>query len=155
MVTTQQPIPLGAQARFAPDELVVRPRDVQFSFGDSPLHWIPGEPYASHAVTALNLFLPAADRWFSNLLSDVLAYVNDEHLREEIVGFIGQEAVHARTHDRVLVDYLRRHGIAPGPFQRQLDWMAGQYSDRGPADPRRRRRRGVGRVARQGDGAHR
>ncbi len=89
---------INAAARaFAPEEVALRPRNVQFDWSAAPLHWIPGDPSASHSVTALNLFLPVAERWFSKLLSDSLVYVRDEHLREEIVGFIGQEAVHART----------------------------------------------------------
>ncbi|MGB3485263.1 MAG: metal-dependent hydrolase [Mycobacterium sp.] len=127
--------------RFAPEEVALRPRNVQFDWGACPLHWIPGDPYASHAVTALNLFLPVAERWFATLLSDSLAYVRDERLREEIIGFIGQEAVHAKTHDDVLVGYLRRHGIDPEPFTRQLEWVAGQYEQRvAGATPANRRK---------------
>ena len=83
---------------FAPDELALHPRNVHFDLDGSPLHWIPGDPYGSHAVTALNLFLPAAERWFSKLLSDALAYVRDDRLREEMIGFIGQESMHGQEH---------------------------------------------------------
>lgn len=121
---------IGAADRFAPEEVALRPRNVQFEWDSAPLHWIPGDPYASHATTALNLFLPVAERWFSALLSDALEYVRDEHLREEIIGFIGQEAVHAKTHDDVLIQYLLRNGIDPAPFLRQLEWVAGQYDQR-------------------------
>ncbi len=122
----------GAPAadEFAPEEIALRPRNVQFDWSDAPLQWIPGDPYASHGVTALNLFLPVAERWFSKLLSDSLEFVRDERLREEIVGFIGQEAVHARTHDHVLATYLRGHGIDPDPFTTQLEWVVGQYDQR-------------------------
>lgn len=136
----EQPAGAGPADRFAPEEVALRPRNVQFDWGTPPLHWIPSDPYASHAVTALNLFLPVAERWFATLLSDSLEYVRDEHLREEIIGFIGQEAVHAKTHDDVLVGYLLRHGIDPVPFTRQLEWVAGQYEQRvSKASPRRRR----------------
>ncbi|MFN8227382.1 MAG: metal-dependent hydrolase [Mycobacterium sp.] len=137
----QTPADIGKDNWFAPDELALHPRNVQFDLDGAPLHWIPGDPYGSHAVTALNLFLPAAERWFSKLLSDALEYVRDDHLREEMIGFIGQESVHARTHDRVLVDYLRQHGIDSEPFQRQLDWVAGQYDQRiAKVEPRNRRK---------------
>ena len=82
--------------QFTPEEVALRPRNVHFRWDTAPLHWIPGDPYGSHVVTALNLFLPVAERWFSKLLSDALEYVRDELLREEIIGFIGQEAVHAK-----------------------------------------------------------
>ncbi len=126
---------------FAPEEVALRPRNVQFDWSRAPLRWIPSDPYASHGVTALNLFLPVAERWFSKLLSDSLVYVRDEHLREEIVGFVGQEAVHARTHDIVLAEYLRGHGIDPEPFTKQLEWVAGQYDlriDQAPPDKKRK-----------------
>lgn len=119
-----------AADKFAPEELALRPRNVHFDLDSAPLHWIPGDPYGSHCVTSLNLLLPVAERWFSKLLSDALEHVRDEHLREEIVGFIGQEAVHAQTHDRVLVDYLLRHGIDPVPYTDQLEFVAGQYDKR-------------------------
>ena len=67
--------------------------------------------------------------------------MRDEHIRQEIIGFIGQEAVHAKTHDQVLVEYLLRHGIDPAPFHRQLQWVAGQYDQRvatATSDGRRR-----------------
>lgn len=126
---------------FAPEEVALCPRQVQFRWSQAPLHWIPGDPYAAHVVTALNLFLPVAERWFVALLSDALEYVRDQHLREEIIGFIGQESVHAKTHDTVLVDYVRRHGIDPEPFCRQLEWVAGQFDRRiSGATPQRRRK---------------
>jgi uncharacterized protein len=140
-VGIRHPTTWGVADRFAPDEVALRPRNVHFQWETAPLHWIPGDPYGSHVVTALNLFLPVAERWFSNLLADSLEHVRDEHLREEIIGFIGQEAVHAKTHDEVLVGYLRRHGIDPAPFLRQLEWVAGQYDQRvSRATPQNRRK---------------
>lgn len=121
---------LGAADTFAPEEVALRPRKVHFDWSTSPLHWIPNNPYGSHSVTALNLVLPVAERWFSKLLSEALEYVRDDHLREEIIGFIGQEAVHASAHDAVLNEYLQGHGIDPAPFQRQAEWVVGQYGQR-------------------------
>lgn len=132
---------LDAADTFVPEEVALRPRKVHFDWSEPPLHWIPNDPYGSHSVTALNLVLPVAERWFSKLLSDALEHVRDDHLREEIIGFIGQEAVHASAHDDVLVRYLQRHGIEPDPFQRQLEWVVGQYETRmNRATPANRRK---------------
>lgn len=127
---------------FAPEEVALRPRDARFTWERTPLHWMPGDPYGAHATTALNLFLPVAERWFAKLLTDALDYVRDERLREQILGFIGQEAMHARTHDDVLVEFVRRHGIDPTAFLDQLEWVAGQYETRMAqiSDPDRRRK---------------
>ncbi|GJF18497.1 hypothetical protein NGTWS1803_37770 [Mycolicibacterium cyprinidarum] len=131
----------GSPDQFTPEEIVVRPRNVQFSWDAAPLHWISGDPYGSHAVTSLNLFVPAAERWFCKVLSDVLEYVRDEHIRAEIIGFIGQEAVHASTHEQLLIGYLLRHGIDPAEYLRQIDWVVGLYDQRvSDATPRNRRK---------------
>jgi predicted metal-dependent hydrolase len=129
--------------QFTPEELALRPRNVHFDWDSAPLHWIPGDPYGSHAVTSLNLFVPVAERWFCTLLSDSLEYVRDEFIREEIIGFIGQEAVHASAHEDVLVDYLRRHGIDPGPFLDQLEWVVGLYDKRVSRATRLNRRKAL------------
>lgn len=125
---------------FAPDEVVLRPRNVHFRWDEVPLHWIPADPYGSHAVTALNLFVPQAERWFSRVLRDALEHVHDDVIRQEIIGFVGQEAVHASAHEAALCDYLHHNGIDPGPFARQLDWIMTLYDKRvADASPTKRR----------------
>ena len=125
---------------FATHEIALRPRDVQFDFSRSPLHWIPDEPYASHFITGLNLFLPGGERWFCKVFTDALEYVKDERLREEMLGFMGQEGVHAKSHDGAVLVFLAKHGIDPAPFLRQVDWLFGRLSsiidDAGPDDRR-------------------
>jgi uncharacterized protein len=127
--------------RFAPEEVALHPRKVDFRWDGAPLHWIPGDPYGSHAVTALNLFVPAAERWFSRVLTDAMEFVRDDVIRQEIIGFIGQEAVHASTHERVLAEYLQSHGIHADPFSRQVDWIVSLYDRRvATASPLMRRK---------------
>ncbi|MGE0219020.1 metal-dependent hydrolase [Mycolicibacterium sp.] len=123
--------------------MALHPRKVQFHWDDAPLHWIPNDPYGSHAATALNLFVPAAERWFSKVLVDAMEYVRDDVIREEIIGFLGQEAVHASTHEEVLADYLMRHGIDPQPYVRQIDWIISLYDQRVAAASARGRRRAI------------
>ncbi len=131
---------LAAADHFQPEEVALQPRDAHIRWHDAPLHWIPGDPYGSHAVTALNLFVPQAERWFSRVLTDAMDDVRDDFIRQEIIGFIGQEAVHASTHETALTEYLQRHGIDPEPFVHQLDWIVSLYdqrvADATPADRR-------------------
>lgn len=93
-------------------ELVaVRPRNVRFDTADSPLHWIPGAPFASHGISVFNFLLPVGERWFCAVYQRALPYVRDEKVREEMLGFIGQEGMHAKSHDQVLQNFFDRHGI--------------------------------------------
>ena len=47
-----------------PDKLLLHPRDVPFDWSELPMHWIPGEPFATHLLNVLHLLLPEGERWF-------------------------------------------------------------------------------------------
>jgi predicted metal-dependent hydrolase len=129
-MAAELPSAVGAPDTFAPEEIALHARDVQFDFGHAPLCWIPDDPYGSHFITALNLFLPTGERWFCKVFTDALEYVHDERIREEVIGFMGQEAVHAKSHDKATAEYLARHGVDCEPFLRQVEWVAERLSER-------------------------
>lgn len=91
-----------APAPVASEHVDLRPRNVSFGWEDTPLHWLPGEPFAGHMINVLHLLLPAGERWFVHVYKQVLPHIKDEQLRADVVGFIGQEAMHATAHDDVL-----------------------------------------------------
>lgn len=84
------------------ERIPLKARKVSFSWEDTPLHWVPGDPFATHTINVLHLLLPAGERWFVHVYKQVLPYIRDERLREDVIGFIGQEAMHAQAHDEVL-----------------------------------------------------
>ncbi|MFJ9517348.1 metal-dependent hydrolase [Kitasatospora sp. NPDC101801] len=104
------------------DSLVLEPRDVRFDWSWLPLHWIPDEPMATHTVNVLHLLLPEGERWFVEVFKDALPLITDDQLREEVLGFIGQEAIHAEAHQEVL-DHLLGQGLDPRPYVRQVTWL--------------------------------
>ncbi|GAA5057557.1 metal-dependent hydrolase [Nocardia callitridis] len=106
-----------------PGEVALHARDVRFDWTDTPLHWMPAEPVASHLINALNLLLPEGERMFCATYAEALAFVRDEKLREAMHGFIGQESMHAETHDKVLLEVLAANGIDPGPYVRQAEYL--------------------------------
>lgn len=106
----------------ASERTTLTARKVSFDWADTPLHWIPGEPFATHTVNVLHLLLPAGERWFVHVYRQVLPYIRDERLRQDVIGFIGQEATHSQAHDDVL-PHLRRLGLDPTPYTAQVDWM--------------------------------
>ncbi|GAB2536934.1 metal-dependent hydrolase [Nocardia heshunensis] len=103
--------------------VVLRPRAVHFDFSRSPLHWIPGEPVASHAISGLNLILPLGERGFVEMFRRALPYVEDADLREQMIGFMGQEAQHAESHNRATWEFLQRHGIDPEPILTEAEYL--------------------------------
>ena len=110
-----------------------------FDVSAAPLHWIPGHPVASHMVSLLNIVLPAAERWFVATFSEALPLVKDERLAEQMRGFIGQEAVHADTHERALHEFMERQGVDPQPVLDQVEFIVGKVlAPSTSADPKRR-----------------
>ncbi|MFJ4654922.1 metal-dependent hydrolase [Nocardia sp. NPDC088792] len=103
--------------------VALRPREVHFDFSHSPLHWIPGEPVASHAISGLNLILPLGERGFVEMFRRALPYVTDPELREQMIGFMGQEAQHAESHNRAIWEVLQRHGIDPEPILTEAEYL--------------------------------
>ncbi|MFD3328894.1 metal-dependent hydrolase [Streptomyces sp. NPDC058701] len=111
-----------APAPVASEHIDLKPRKVSFGWEDTPLHWLPRDPFAGHMINVLHLLLPAGERWFVHVYKQVLPYIEDEQLREDVVGFIGQEAMHAAAHDDVL-PHLKRLGLDPTPYTAQVDWL--------------------------------
>ncbi|MFC9434635.1 metal-dependent hydrolase [Nocardia sp. NPDC057030] len=106
-----------------PGEVALHARNVRFQWADTPLHWMPEEPIASHLINSLNLLLPEGERMFCATYTEALPFVKDDKLREAMLGFIGQESMHAETHDKVLTEVLAAHGIDPEPYVRQAEYL--------------------------------
>lgn len=93
-----------------PTKIALHARNVAFDWAGLPLRWIPGEPFASHMINVMHLLLPEGERWFVKTFSDVLPMIQDEKLLEEVIGFIGQEGMHASAHQGVQ-DYFTANGL--------------------------------------------
>lgn len=104
------------------ERVALTARNVSFSWEGTPLHWVPGDPLTSHTINVLHLLLPAGERWFVHVYKQVLPYIRDERLRQDVIGFIGQEAMHSQAHDEVL-PHLRELGLDPTPYTAQVDWL--------------------------------
>ncbi|XRQ15608.1 metal-dependent hydrolase [Actinomadura welshii] len=89
----------------------IKPRRVSFDWSETPLHWVPGDPVATHIINSFHIVLPEGEKWFIQCVKDARPYIRDERLQEEIKGFIGQEMVHARSHQGVLDQILEANGI--------------------------------------------
>jgi len=103
--------------------VALKARDVHFEWDDVPLQWMSKDPLASHVISAINLLLPTGERFFVTTFKEALGDVTDAEVRDAMIGFMGQEAVHAETHDKVLWEFLDKHGVDPRPFVKQVDFV--------------------------------
>ncbi|MFC5719817.1 metal-dependent hydrolase [Streptomyces gamaensis] len=114
---------MSAQVDQAPDHgHPIAPRRVAFDWSGTPLHWIPGEPTATHVINVLHLLLPAGERWFVKVFKEALPWVRDPELLKDVKGFMGQEATHSVQHAYVL-GHLAEQGLDTGPYTRHVDFL--------------------------------
>lgn len=113
--------PRGAR-RYTEEAHVIAPRDVAFSWEGVPMHYIPDEPIATHVINFMHLVLPEGERAMSKALAEALPLIGDERLHEEVVGFVGQEATHASSHEGAR-EHLASIGLDVEPMTRKLEWM--------------------------------
>lgn len=113
--------PRGAR-RYTEQAHAIAARDVHFSWDGVPLHYIPGEPMATHIINVMHLVLPEGERAMSKALGEALPLIGDARLREEVVGFVGQEATHAASHEGAR-EHLAALGLPVEPVARKMDWL--------------------------------
>ncbi|EMD28763.1 metal-dependent hydrolase [Amycolatopsis azurea] len=104
------------------EQIVLHARDVEFDWASLPMHWIPGEPQATHTINVLHLALPEGERWFVEVFKQAVPLIRDERLKEDVLGFIGQEAMHAEAHDGA-AEHLEAAGVHVRPYIAQMEWM--------------------------------
>ncbi|MFF2557006.1 metal-dependent hydrolase [Nocardia sp. NPDC058058] len=113
----------GAKTRqYLAEAHAIAARDVRFDFESVPLHYIPGEVLATHIVNVMHLVLPEGERAMAKTLAEALPYIDDERLREEVTGFVGQEAMHASSHEGAR-DHLRAIGLDVDSYVRAISWL--------------------------------
>jgi predicted metal-dependent hydrolase len=69
----------------------IKPRKVKFEWQDSPIDWIPNQPFASYFINEINMILPAGEFWFCRLYNKVLPQISDEKLKQDVQAFIAKK----------------------------------------------------------------
>ncbi len=113
----------GATGHPYRDEVhAINARDVHFDFDSVPMHYIPGEVLATHIVNVMHLVLPEGERAMAQCLAEALPFIDDERLREEVQGFIGQESMHAGSHERAR-QHLQSIGLDVESYVSKIAWL--------------------------------
>ena len=89
-------------------------RQVRFDWSNLPLHWVPGDPFATHMLNVLHLLLPEGERHFIKAVLEASSLVDDPELEAAIKPFIQQESWHAWAH-QVVLDHLAERASTPSP----------------------------------------
>ncbi|WP_186025004.1 metal-dependent hydrolase [Burkholderia gladioli] len=91
-------MPHPSAAAVAADIMPVR-RDLRFPLAiERAMDWHGQGPAVTHFFNALSLLFPAGERFFMDSVRNYRDRIDDPVLKQQVLGFIGQEAMHTREH---------------------------------------------------------
>lgn len=68
---------------------------------EMPRHFLDGDILMSHVMAVLSATFPKGEQFFVDSVRNYRDQVGDDELRRQVAGFIGQESMHGREHDRL------------------------------------------------------
>lgn len=78
----------------------IQPRRMDFEFDENiPVYWFDNNQFKSVLLTALSCTFPEGERFFMHSVRHYQQKLRSEKLKEEVKGFIGQEAHHGNEHE--------------------------------------------------------
>ncbi|MFC9659668.1 metal-dependent hydrolase [Nocardia sp. NPDC127606] len=104
------------------DKVALAARDMTWDWTGLPMHYFDGNPFATHLANGMNMLLPEGEVFFVEVFRKALPLIKDASVREDVIGFIGQEATHSAAHQSLL-EYLDAEGLDTEPFVEQIRWM--------------------------------
>jgi predicted metal-dependent hydrolase len=109
----------------------IPPRQVDFRFpAESPRYFYDGNATATAFFVVLSGIFPPGERFFVETVRHFRDRVTDPTLKAQVSGFIGQEAIHGREHERMNA-WLAARGIdttVPDRAVRMGLWLLGRLS---------------------------
>lgn len=111
-----------------PAGVSVAPRHIRFDVsGELKTLWHGNDAFRTAFFNALSLQFPDGEQQFINAVRMYRDQIDDPKLKEEIRGFIGQEALHSREH-KEYNEALKARGYdidaLDKRFRRHMDWVA-------------------------------
>ncbi|MBA3981578.1 MAG: metal-dependent hydrolase [Alcanivorax sp.] len=126
---------MNAKARIYPrptNKSDIQPRKMDFEFDEAiPRYWFGGDQFKTLLLSALSCTFPEGERFFVRSVRHYQRDIQDPQLREQVKGFIGQEAHHGNEHE-AFNNFLESKGIPANKVSdfvlRGLKWQAKRLS---------------------------
>jgi uncharacterized protein len=92
----------------------IQPRKMDFAFDPAmPRYWFDDDQFKTILLTALSCTFPEGERFFVRSVRQYQKQIQDPLLREQVKGFIGQEAHHGNEHD-AFNHFMESKGVPTG-----------------------------------------
>lgn len=86
-------------------------RRMDFEFHDLARYWHPDGAWVTHFLHSLSAVFPDGERFFMDSVRNYEKQITDPELRQQIRGFIGQEANHGKEHEGFNNAVTQQHGF--------------------------------------------
>lgn len=104
-----------------PDHVSIKPQRMGFELGENvPRYWLDNSPFISHTMNALSVLFPLGEQFFVDSVRNYRDQITDPKLKEEVRGFIGQEAMHSLEHI-AMNQHVRDQGMPVEDMEKQLE----------------------------------
>ncbi|MDF1628312.1 MAG: metal-dependent hydrolase [Alcanivoracaceae bacterium] len=92
----------------------IQPRKMDFQFDPGiERYWFGGDQFKTLLLTALSCTFPEGERFFVRSVRHFQKNLTDPQLKEQVKGFIGQEAHHGNEHE-VFNAFMEERGVPTG-----------------------------------------
>lgn len=86
----------------------IPPRQLDFRIPEAPRYFLDDNATATTFIAVLSAFFPPGERFFMESVRHFRHLVSDPDLKAEVSGFMGQEAIHGREHERLNELFLQQ-----------------------------------------------
>lgn len=108
-----------------PEQVTIKPQRMGFEFGDQvPRYWLAESPTLSHMMNALSVLFPQGEQFFVDSVRHFRDRITDPAMKEEVRGFIGQEAMHSLEHV-AMNQHVRDQGMPVEELEKHLEVLLG------------------------------
>lgn len=108
-----------------PDHVAIKPQRMGFEFGEQvPRYWLNDNYLLSHMMNALSVLFPQGEQFFVDSVRQFRDQITDPKLKEEVRGFIGQEAMHSLEHI-AMNQHVRDQGMPVEEMEKHLEVVLG------------------------------
>ena len=101
-------------------KVAIHARNVTWDWTNLPMHFMGGDAMGTHICNGMNVLLPEGEVFFVQTFQEALPLIKDDAIREDVIGFMGQEAMHSSSHKSVL-DNLQARGLDVAPFADEIE----------------------------------
>ena len=114
---------LWSQSKGSSIDYMITPRKVKYDWQNTPIDWIPNEPFMSYFINQVHMILPEGEFWMCRVFNKVLPNITDAKLKADVQAFIRQEAMHATAHVSAHKEYLSERQIDPSFNLKIMDYV--------------------------------